>query len=60
MSIFTRKLEADEIELHRDLRLRALSDSPDSHSAKRFPKPLNDQPPTGKVSLTRSPCPEDT
>ena len=30
MSIFTRKLEADEIELHRDLRLRALSDSPDS------------------------------
>jgi|SRR5450432_2435913 len=30
MSILTRKLRPDEIELHRDLRLRALSDSPDS------------------------------
>jgi GNAT superfamily N-acetyltransferase len=30
MSILTRRLKPDEVELHRDLRLWALSDSPDS------------------------------
>jgi RimJ/RimL family protein N-acetyltransferase len=52
MSVLVRRLEPDEVGLHRDLRLRALSDSPDSFG-ETFAE-ASERPDTYWEELTRS------